>query len=128
MILADHMGWGRNWDPTARRAAPYNPGMDVKKPTGKVLKRVEELRTELRRHEHLYHVMDAPEISDAAYDALMNELKKLEAEHTELVTPDSPTQRVGGKPAEEFKKVAHSRPMRTLDNAYTEDELTDGDP
>ena len=70
---------GRNWELTARRAAPYNPGMDVKKPTGKVLKRVEELRTELRRHEHLYHVMDAPEISDAAYDALMNELKKLEA-------------------------------------------------
>ena len=59
---------------------------------------------ELRRHEHLYYVMDAPEISDAAYDALMQELKRLENEHPELVTPDSPTQRVGGKPAEGFQK------------------------
>src|ERR1017187_6069448 len=73
--------------------------------------RVEELRAELRRHEHLYYVLDAPEITDAAYDALMNELKSLEAAHPELLTPDSPTQRVGGKPAEGFKKVRHSRPM-----------------
>jgi DNA ligase (NAD+) len=92
-----------------------------------LLKRVGELRAELRRHEHLYHVMDAPEISDAAYDALMNELKKLERDHPELVTSDSPTQRVGGKPAEGFKKVAHSRPMLSLDNAYSEEELADWD-
>ena len=89
--------------------------------------RIEELRKELRRHEHLYYVMDAPEISDAAYDALMNELKKLEAEHPALVTPDSPTQRVGGKPAEGFKKVRHSRSMLSLDNAYSEEELANWD-
>ncbi len=71
--------------------------------------------------------MDAPEISDAEYDALMNELKRLEAEHPELLTPDSPTQRVGGKPADGFKKVRHSRPMLSLDNAYTAEELTDWD-
>jgi DNA ligase (NAD+) len=71
--------------------------------------------------------MDAPEISDAEYDALMNELKKLEAEHPELHSADSPTQRVGGKPAEGFKKVGHSRPMLSLDNAYNEEELTDWD-
>ena len=71
--------------------------------------------------------MDAPEISDAEYDTLMNELKALEAEHPELVTADSPTQRVGGKPAEGFQKVRHSRPMLSLDNAYTEEELRDWD-
>jgi DNA ligase (NAD+) len=71
--------------------------------------------------------MDAPEISDRDFDALMNELKQIEAEHPELVTPDSPTQRVGGKPAEGFKKVRHSRPMLSLDNAYSEEELRDWD-
>ena len=85
--------------------------------------RAAELRAELRRHEHLYYVLDAPEISDAAYDALMNELKQLEAAHTELLMPDSPTQRVGGKPAEGFRKVAHSRPMLSLDNCYSPEEL-----
>jgi DNA ligase (NAD+) len=85
--------------------------------------RVEQLRAELRRHEHLYYVLDAPEITDAAYDALMNELKSLEAAHPELLTPDSPTQRVGGKPAEGFKKAPHSRPMLSLDNAYSAEEL-----
>ena len=90
-------------------------------------KRAKELRTELRRHEHLYYVMDAPVISDAEYDKLMNELKHIEAAHSELVTPDSPTQRVGGKPAEGFAKVRHSRPMLSLDNAYTEEELRDWD-
>jgi DNA ligase (NAD+) len=101
--------------------------MDDRSKKEKTSRRIEELRTELRRHEHLYHVMDAPEISDAAYDALMNELKKLEAEHPELITPDSPTQRVGGKPAEGFKKVRHSRPMLSLDNAYSAEELADWD-
>ncbi len=90
-------------------------------------KRAAELRIELRRHEHLYYVMDAPVISDAEYDKLMNELKHIEAAHAELVTPDSPTQRVGGKPAEGFAKVRHSRPMLSLDNAYTEEELRDWD-
>ncbi len=72
--------------------------MDERNPPDKVVRRVEELRAELRRHEHLYYVMDAPEISDAAYDALMNELKKLEAQHPELRSADSPTERVGGLP------------------------------
>ena len=89
--------------------------------------RIEKLRDELRRHEHLYYVLDAPEIADAEYDALMNELKRLEAAHPELVTPDSPTQRVGGKPAEGFKKAQHSRPMLSLDNAYSAEELADWD-
>ncbi len=92
-----------------------------------VLKKIEKLREELRRHEHLYYVLDAPEISDAEYDALMNELKKLEAAHPDLVTPDSPTQRVGGKPAEGFRKAQHSRPMLSLDNAYSAEELADWD-
>ncbi|HTW81316.1 MAG TPA: NAD-dependent DNA ligase LigA [Terracidiphilus sp.] len=90
-------------------------------------KQIEKLREELRRHEHLYYVLDAPEISDQEYDALMNRLKRLEAEHPDLVTPDSPTQRVGGKPAEGFSKVRHSRAMLSLDNAYSIDELRDWD-
>jgi DNA ligase (NAD+) len=93
----------------------------------KAAHRAEKLREELRRHEHLYYVLDAPEISDAEYDKLMNELKRIESEHPELVMPDSPTQRVGGKPAEGFAKVRHSRPMLSLDNAYNAEELADWD-
>jgi DNA ligase (NAD+) len=92
-----------------------------------VARKIEKLRQELRRHEHLYYVLDKPEIGDAEYDALMNELKKLEAAHPELIAPDSPTQRVGGKPAEGFKKAQHSRPMLSLDNAYNAEELADWD-
>jgi DNA ligase (NAD+) len=95
--------------------------------THEAARRIAELRADLRKHEHLYYVTDAPEISDAEYDARMNELKKLEADHPELVTPDSPTQRVGGRPAEGFKKVAHSRAMLSLDNAYSAEELADWD-
>jgi DNA ligase (NAD+) len=89
--------------------------------------RIAELRAQLRRHEHLYYVLDAPEITDAAYDALMNELKQLEAAHSELHSADSPTQRVGGKPAEGFRKVAHSRPMLSLDNVFSATELAEWD-
>ncbi len=92
-------------------------------PNSASTRRAAELRDQLRRHEHLYYVLDKPEITDAAYDALMNELKRIEAAHTELLTPDSPTQRVGGKPAEGFQKVRHSRPMLSLDNAYSVEEL-----
>jgi DNA ligase (NAD+) len=88
---------------------------------------LEDLREEIRRHEHLYYVMDAPEISDADFDRLMQELKQLEAVHPELITPDSPTQRVGGKPREGFIKVQHSRPMLSLDNALDEQELRNWD-
>jgi DNA ligase (NAD+) len=84
---------------------------------------IESLREELRHHEHLYYVLDAPTWTDAQYDQRMNELKALEAAHPELITPDSPTQRVGGKPKDGFVKVAHSRPMLSLDNAYNEAEL-----
>jgi DNA ligase (NAD+) len=87
--------------------------------------KIDQLREELRHHEYQYHVLDAPEISDAEYDAKMRELRSLEAGHPELVTPDSPTQRVGGKPKEGFAKVDHSRPMLSLDNVNSEQELAD---
>jgi DNA ligase (NAD+) len=89
--------------------------------------RIEQLRDELRRYEHSYYVLDAPEITDAEYDAMMRELKELEEAHPELASPDSPTQRVGGKPREGFVKVAHSGAMLSLDNALDEVELRDFD-
>src|SRR5437867_9580430 len=88
-----------------------------------VKKEVGERREEVRRHEHLYYVLDEPEISDAAYDRLMNRLKELEKEHPSLVTPDSPTVRVGGAPREGFQTVRHVRPMLSLDNAFSYDDL-----
>jgi DNA ligase (NAD+) len=108
-------------------AEPKSPDSPSKAAARAPNLRVDDLRAELRHHEHQYYVFDAPEISDAEYDALMNELKRIEAAHPELLTPDSPTQRVGGKPAEGFKKVRHSRPMLSLDNAYSADELADWD-
>src|SRR6476660_7180025 len=90
-------------------------------------RQIGELRETIRRHEHLYYVLDAPELPDAEFDRLMQELKRLEAAHPALITPDSPTQRVGGKPLEGFPKVEHSRPMLSLDNAYNEQELRDWD-
>jgi DNA ligase (NAD+) len=84
---------------------------------------LESFRDQIRHHEYRYYVLDDPEISDAEFDRLMNELKKIEVAHPELITPDSPTQRVGGKPREGFVKVAHSVPMLSLDNAYNEEEL-----
>jgi DNA ligase (NAD+) len=89
--------------------------------------KIEDLREEIRHHEYQYYVLDSPEISDAAFDALMRDLKELETKHPDLVTPDSPTQRVGGKPKEGFAKVAHSRPMLSLDNVNSEEELRDWD-
>src|ERR1700680_4870613 len=88
---------------------------------------LEKLREKLRHHEHLYYVLDAPEISDAEYDALMRELQALEAQHPELITPDSPSRRVGGKPREGFVKVRHSSAMLSLDNALNEADLRDFD-
>jgi len=96
-------------------------------PTADPATQVAQLHELLRRHEYEYYVLDAPTISDAEYDTLMNQLKALEAEHPELLTPDSPTQRVGGRPAEGIQKVPHSRPMLSLDNAYNEEELRDWD-
>ncbi len=86
-------------------------------------KKIEALRDKIRHHEYLYYVLDNPEISDAEFDRLMIELKRLETEHPELITPDSPTQRVGGKPREGFLKAPHSSPMLSLDNTYNEDDL-----
>jgi DNA ligase (NAD+) len=85
--------------------------------------RIAALRDQIRHHEEQYYVHDAPEISDAEFDSLMNALKALEREHPELVTPDSPTQRVGGRPVEGFETVEHAAPMLSLDNAYNEAEL-----
>ena len=85
--------------------------------------RIDEIRREIRRHEELYYLHAAPEISDPQFDALMRELQALEAAHPELVTPESPTQRVGGRPAEGFETVAHAASMLSLDNAYNEAEL-----
>ncbi|HTD23223.1 MAG TPA: NAD-dependent DNA ligase LigA [Terriglobales bacterium] len=98
----------------------------AKNPPGKgAAPQIEALREKIRYHEHRYYVLDNPEISDAEFDLLMKELKRLEAAHPELITSDSPTQRVGGKPREGFAKAEHSRPMLSLDNAYSEEELRD---
>src|SRR5277367_4357457 len=93
----------------------------------KITEEMEDLREQLHHHEHLYHVLDQPEITDAEYDRLMRRLQELETQHPELLAPDSPTQRVGGKPREGFVKVRHSSPMLSLDNALNEDELREFD-
>jgi DNA ligase (NAD+) len=84
---------------------------------------IEKLREEIRRHDEFYYVNNSPEISDREYDALLEQLQQLEQDHPELLTPDSPTQRVGGRPAEGFPEVVHSRQMLSLDNSYNIDEL-----
>ncbi|GMU38194.1 MAG: NAD-dependent DNA ligase LigA [Phycisphaerae bacterium] len=89
--------------------------------------RIAELRDEIRRHDHAYYVENAPVISDRAYDAMLEELKALEAEHPHLVTPDSPTQRVGGQPIGAFKTVRHFVPMLSIDNTYDEAQLREFD-
>jgi DNA ligase (NAD+) len=90
-------------------------------------KETAKLRDEIRYHEHRYYVLDDPEISDFEFDKLMHRLQELERQHPEFVTPDSPTQRVGGEPAEEFPKVRHPAPMLSLDNTYSVEELRDFD-
>lgn len=88
---------------------------------------IEQLREKLRYHEYRYYVLDDPEISDAAFDRMMDRLRELEAAHPELITPDSPNQRVGGAPREGFQTVRHARPMLSLDNAFSYDALRDWD-
>ena len=85
--------------------------------------RIAQLRRAIRHHEERYYIHNAPEISDAEFDTLLHELERLEAEHPDLVTVDSPTQRVAGRPVEGFETVEHLQPMLSLDNAYSEDEL-----
>jgi len=92
-----------------------------------VEKEIARLREEIRYHEYRYYVLDSPEITDFEFDQLMARLGELERQHPELVTPDSPTQRVGGAPAEELPKVRHSAPMLSLDNTYSVEDLRDFD-
>src|SRR5215471_10656322 len=85
--------------------------------------RIDELRDAIRHHEECYYIHSAPEISDEEFDRLPHELERLEADYPDLVTPDSPTQRVGGRPVEGFATVRHLVPMLSLDNAYSLEEL-----
>ncbi len=96
-------------------------------PSQDVRKRAEELRREIEYHNYRYYVLDQPVVSDAEYDRLLRELKDLEAKYPDLVTPDSPTQRIGGKPREGFGEVRHSIPMLSLDNAFSEEEVLEFD-
>ncbi|MDA0815614.1 MAG: NAD-dependent DNA ligase LigA [Chloroflexi bacterium] len=86
--------------------------------------RAETLRTAIRRHDHLYYVLNEPEVGDSQYDALLQELRALEDEHPDLITPDSPTQRVAGEPSEGFAVVEHREPMLSLSNVFNHEELT----
>src|SRR6202047_3433372 len=88
---------------------------------------IEELRDKIRHHDYRYYVLDDPELSDAAYDRLMNRLKELEAANPKLMTPDSPSARVGGTPRAGFQTVRHARPMLSLDNAFSYETLADFD-
>ena len=97
----------------------------MKKDLSSLNEHIEELRKQIREHEHHYYVLDQPIISDYEFDQLVRELKMLEEQHPELITPDSPTQRVGGEPAKEFPTYTFSRPMLSLENAYSEEELQD---
>src|SRR5437773_10782149 len=85
--------------------------------------RIRELRKAIRHHEECYYILNAPEIADEAFDRLLHELERLEEENPDLLTTDSPTQRVAGRPVEGFETVEHVVPMLSLDNAYDDDEL-----
>ena len=87
------------------------------------VKRVQTLRDEIRRHDHAYYVLAKPSISDLEYDRLLEELRALETEHPDLLTPDSPTQRIGDQPVEHLVQVPHSVPMLSIDNTYSREEL-----
>ena len=88
-----------------------------------VEQKIESLRAEIRRHDRLYYVLNKPQLSDREYDRLFADLKKLETQHPKLIRPDSPTQRVAGKPLDGFKSVRHEVPMLSIDNTYSADEL-----
>ena len=93
----------------------------------KIEHEIEKLRDEINRHNRLYYLDAAPEISDREYDRLMARLMELEAEHPELISPDSPSQRVGGAPLAEFASVAHAVPMLSIDNTYNYEEMREWD-
>jgi DNA ligase (NAD+) len=109
--------------PYVGRALPTIIFLAMPVASKEIQKKIESLRDQIRHHEYRYFVLDDPEISDFDFDKLVEQLKKLEAEHPELITSDSPTQRVGGKPREGVVKVEHSSPMLSLDNTYSEEEL-----
>ena len=88
-------------------------------------KRIEKLKAVISYHRYLYHVLDKQEISDEALDSLKHELYKLEQQYPDLLTPDSPTQRVGGEPLKEFKKVEHKTPMLSMEDIFSQEELKD---
>ncbi len=111
------MGRG-TWGADGGRSIPVMAG-DVPDPS----QRIEELRSEIRAHGRAYYEHDAPTVPDATYDGLVRELQALEAEHPELVTPDSPTQQVGAAPSSLFAEVTHAVPMMSLDNAMEAAEL-----
>lgn len=90
---------------------------------GEARKRAEELRQEIEKHNYYYYVLDSPLITDEEYDALYRELVEIERRFPQIVTPDSPTQRVGGRPREEFRTVVHEVPMLSMDNVFTQEEL-----
>ncbi len=90
-------------------------------------RRIRELREQIEHHNYRYYVLDDPEVSDARYDQLLAELRRLEGDHPDLVTPDSPTQRVGGAPVRGFGEVVHAVPMLSLDNAFTDEDALDFD-
>jgi DNA ligase (NAD+) len=112
---------------SARGIADFKHGQGGNGLAKSVQKQIEKLRQDLRYHEHRYYVLDDPEISDFEFDQLMRRLQDLEREHPQLLTADSPSQRVGGKPSDTFPKVRHSSPMISLDNSYSVDELRDFD-
>src|ERR1043166_37512 len=115
---------GRHWRPFNNAQGNRLP---MKSTDKSVAAKIEKLRKEIRRHDYLYYVLAQPKVSDEQYDALMRELQSLENEHPEVITPDSPTQRVGGEPTKEFPSVTHSAPMLSLANSYSEEELQDFD-
>src|SRR5688500_10410201 len=89
--------------------------------------RIADLRAQINHHNYLYHVLDAPEVSDAQYDRLMSELQALEQAHPELIAPDSPTQRVGAAAVSQLAAVTHVTPMLSLDNAFSEEQVLNFD-
>jgi DNA ligase (NAD+) len=91
--------------------------------TRQIAEKIERLREQIRRHDHLYYIQAKPEISDRDYDLLLDELRQLEQQYPELITPDSPTQRVGGQPIDSFAHITHSVPMLSIDNTYSEEDL-----
>ena len=95
--------------------------------TAEIIKKAEELRKKLRHHSYLYYVLDKPEITDFEFDRLYRSLVDLEKEYPEIVTPDSPTQRVGGKASDDFRKIPFKKPMLSLANAFSAEELRDFD-